>query len=75
MSAEPNKHDNPLKHAAILGGFCLGFGALLAATYLVTAEAIHQRGDDDKRVSLDQVLPAAIHDNNPLADTLVVAGP
>ena len=74
MSGEPNKHEHPLKHAAILGGFCLGFGALLAATYMVTADAIRQRGDDDKRVSLDQVLPANIHDNNPLADTITVPG-
>ena len=66
--------DTPFWHAFVLGAFCLGFGALLAATYSLTAEAIHQRADDDKRVSLDQVLPANIHDNNPLTDTLTVTG-
>ena len=71
----PKKLDHPLKHAGILGGFCLGFGALLAATYVVTADAIRERGDDDKRVSLDQVLPATTHDNNPLADTLTLDNP
>ena len=71
----PKKPDHPLKHAAILGGFCLGFGVLLAATYTFTADAIHERGDDDKRISLDQVLPAAIHDNNPLSDTVTLDNP
>ena len=74
MSASASTHDSPIKHAAILGGFCLGFGAVLAVTYIITADAIHQRADDDKRTSLDQVIPAGIHDNNPLTDTLTVTG-
>ncbi|MEI6560062.1 MAG: electron transport complex subunit RsxG [Rhodospirillaceae bacterium] len=74
MSGNMTSNDNPIKHAVILGGFCLGFGALLAVTYIVTADAIHQRSDEDKRASLDQVIPALLHDNNPLADTLTVPG-
>ena len=31
MSGAAFTHDSPLKHAAILGGFCLGFGAVLAS--------------------------------------------
>ncbi len=74
MSGPASLADGPLKHAVILGGFCMGFGFLLAATFIVTADAIRQRGDDDKRASLDQVIPAALHDNNPLADTLALPG-
>ena len=74
MSGAAIKHDSPLKHAGILGGFCLGFGIVLAITYIVTADAIQQRADDDKRTSLDQVIPAGIHDNNPLADTVTLPG-
>ncbi len=66
--------DGPLKHAAILGSFCMGFGVVLAVTYIVTADAIRQRSDDDKRASLDQVIPAGLHDNNPLTDTLTLPG-
>ncbi len=74
MSAPAIAHDSPLKHAGILGGFCLGFGVMLAVTFILTADAIHQRADDDKRASLDQVIPAALHDNNPLTDTVTVVG-
>jgi len=74
MSGQPSKHHSPFKHAGILGGFCLGFGIVLAVTDILTADAILQRGDDDKRTSLDQVIPAGLHDNNPLADTIAVTG-
>ena len=69
----PAKQHSPFTHAGILGGFCLGFGVVLALTYIVTADAIRQRADDDKRASLDQVIPAGLHDNNPLTDTLTLA--
>ena len=66
--------ENPLTHAGILGGFCLGFGFLLAVTYWLTADAIQQRALDDKLVSLGQVIPAALYDNNPIADAVSVPG-
>ena len=53
-------------HALILGIFCTGFGALLAATNLFTADSIELRAVEDKQNSLAQVIPAAIHDNNPV---------
>jgi len=68
------KAGSPLTHAAVLGLFCLGFGIVLAVTHLVTADAIQQRTEDDKQKSLTQVIPAGLHDNNPLADVLTVPG-
>jgi electron transport complex, RnfABCDGE type, G subunit len=59
-----------LIHGVILGVFCLGFGAVLAATNMVTVEPIAQRAMEDKQASLSQVIPAAIHDNNPVTTTL-----
>lgn len=59
-------------HGAILGAFCLGFGVVLAATDLVTAEPIAARAMEDKQNSLTQVIPVAIHDNNPVMDTVAL---
>jgi electron transport complex protein RnfG len=65
---------NPLIQAGILGGFCLGFGVLLAVTHSVTEDAIHQRTEDDKLNSLGQVIPPGLYDNNPIADAVTVPG-
>ncbi|HLO79079.1 MAG TPA: electron transport complex subunit RsxG [Magnetospirillum sp.] len=59
-------------HGVILGAFCLGFGVVLAATDMVTADPIELRALEDKQNALGKVIPAAIHDNNPVKDTLVV---
>lgn len=64
------KKDNSMKHGLILGAFCLGFGILIALTDLVTAEEIAARAMEDKINSLSQVLPAELHDNNPIADAV-----
>ncbi|MBC7907485.1 MAG: RnfABCDGE type electron transport complex subunit G, partial [Rhodospirillaceae bacterium] len=56
------------------GAFCLGFGIVLAATDQVTLEPIAARALEDKQNSLAQVIPAAIHDNNPVKDTLTLKG-
>jgi Na+-translocating ferredoxin:NAD+ oxidoreductase subunit G len=61
-----------LIHAFILGAFCLGFGLLLALTNLATSDAIAARGIEDRQSSLGQVIPASIHDNNPVMDTLML---
>ncbi|HOB46128.1 MAG TPA: electron transport complex subunit RsxG [Zoogloea sp.] len=61
-----------MRHAAILGAFCLGFGIVLAMTERLAAEDIATRATEDRLSSLTQVLPAAIYDNNPLENTLVV---
>lgn len=59
-------------HGVILGAFCLGFGVILAATDMVTADPIAQRALEDKQNALGKVIPAAIHDNNPVKDTLTL---
>lgn len=61
-----------LVHGVILGLFSLGFGAVLAATNLVTSGPIATRAMEDKQASLSQVIPASIHDNNIVHSTLVV---
>jgi electron transport complex protein RnfG len=58
------------KHALVLGGFSLGATLMLAIAYGLTKEPIEQSALDDLRRSLEQVIPASIHDNNPAADTL-----
>lgn len=59
-------------HAVILGGFCLGFGILLAATQRLTVDDIAARAMEDRQASLAQVLPNDIHDNNLVADTVTL---
>jgi Na+-translocating ferredoxin:NAD+ oxidoreductase subunit G len=59
-------------HGLVLGAFCLGFGALLAVTNRITSADIAMRAMEDRQNSLGQVIPAAIHDNNPVADTITL---
>ncbi len=59
-------------HGILLSGF-----ATLAATLLVignvsTSDTIQLRLEEDMQASLNQVLPAAIHDNNLLNNTLTI---
>lgn len=55
-----------LRHAVILGVFCLGFGLVMAMTKELAADDIAARAMEDKLNSLSQVLPPEIYDNNPL---------
>lgn len=66
------KQQRMLIHGVILGIFCLGFALVLALTDLATAKDISARAIEDRQNSLSQVIPAAIHDNNPVMDTLVM---
>jgi Na+-translocating ferredoxin:NAD+ oxidoreductase subunit G len=59
-----------LIHGAILGIFCLGFGVFLALTEWATHDAVAARAMEDRQNSLGQVIPASIHDNNPVLDTI-----
>ena len=59
-------------HALILGGFCLGFAILLAITNSLTADAIAARALEDRLNSLSQVIPASLHDNNPVTDAITL---
>lgn len=61
-----------LRHAAILGTFCLGFGLVLAVTKNVASADIANRAMEDRLSSLEQVLPGELHDNNPLTDTVLL---
>ena len=61
-------------HGGILGAFCLGFGVVLAVTDMITVEPIALRAMEDKQASLSQVIPVSIHDNNPVKDTIQLAG-
>jgi electron transport complex protein RnfG len=58
------------KHALVLGGFSLAATLLLALANGLTKEPIEKSALEDLRHSLEQVIPATIHDNNPAADTL-----
>jgi electron transport complex protein RnfG len=64
-----------LAHGVILGGFCLGFGLLLAITDRLTVDDIAARALEDRQNSLAQVIPTTIHDNNPVTDTMVIKDP
>lgn len=61
-----------LRHGAILGTFCLGFGVVLAVTKSVASVDIANRAMEDRLSSLEQVLPGELHDNNPLTDTVLL---
>ncbi len=61
-----------LRHALVLGGFSMAAAGLLAGGNLLTADAIAQRAAEDMKASLGQVLPAALHDNDLLADAAQV---
>jgi Na+-translocating ferredoxin:NAD+ oxidoreductase subunit G len=64
--------DRFMYHGLVLGAFCLGFGTLLAVTNRITSADIAARVMEDRQNSLGQVIPASIHDNNPVADTITL---
>lgn len=66
------KQQRMLTHGAILGAFCLGFGIVLAASDRITVDDIALRALEDRQNSLSQVIPASLHDNNPVVDTLLM---
>ncbi len=61
-----------LLYAGVLGGFTTLAAALLVAGNLATRDAIAQRAQDDLLASLGQVVPASVHDNDLLKDTVTV---
>lgn len=63
------------RHAAVLGGFTLASTLILALAHGLTQEPIATRTLEDLRHSLSQVIPEAIHNNNPAADTLELPQP
>ena len=63
------------RHAGVLGGFSLAATLLLALAHTFTREPIEARALDDLRKSLAQVIPQAIHDNNPATDSFELPQP
>lgn len=61
-------------HALVLGGFSMAAAFLLVAGNMATSDEIRLRAIEDLQASLTQVIPAAIHDNDPVADSAVVEG-
>jgi len=57
----------------ILAGFALLASVLLGVTNCSTEGTIRQRLDDDLKYSLEEVVPAALHDNDMLQDTRTIA--
>ena len=56
----------------ILAGFALLASVLLGVTNCSTEDTIQQRLDEDLKKSLEEVVPAALHDNDMLQDTLTI---
>lgn len=58
--------------AGILAGFALAASILLGFADLATRGVIQMRLEEDLKASLEEVMPAALHDNDLLADTVTV---
>lgn len=56
--------------AGVLAGFALAASILLGFADLATRGTIKMRLEEDLKASLEEVVPAALHDNNLLADTV-----
>lgn len=59
--------NQPFYQALLLGGACAVVGFALIAGYQATHQAIANAEEQDRLTSLNEVLPAASYDNNPLA--------
>jgi Na+-translocating ferredoxin:NAD+ oxidoreductase subunit G len=57
----------------ILAGFALLASVLLGVTNCSTEGTIQRRLDDDLKASLEEVVPAAQHDNDMLRDTKIIS--
>jgi electron transport complex protein RnfG len=58
--------------AGILAGFALAASILLGFADLAARGVIKMRLEEDLKASLEEVVPAALHDNDLLADTVTV---
>jgi electron transport complex protein RnfG len=70
--AEPSYRKRTGYQAGLLGGFATMAAVLLVMSNLITEEAIGERRREDLMASLAQVIPAQLHDNDLLADTLTI---
>jgi len=64
----------PMLHyqAGILAGFALAAAVLLGIADLATRGAIQLRQEEDLKASLEEVVPAELHDNDLLAETVTL---
>ncbi|MCG5515034.1 MULTISPECIES: electron transport complex subunit RsxG [unclassified Ectothiorhodospira] len=67
--AQPSYRQRVGYHSALLGGIALMASAVLVITDMQTRDTIAERQAEDFRQTLEQVLPAALHDNQPQQDT------
>jgi len=58
--------------AGVLAGFALLAAILLGLADLATRGVIQHRLQEDLQANLEQVVPAQLHDNNLLADTVLI---
>lgn len=71
--SEQNAARASLRTAAILTVFTVVFTTLMAATYRATKPAIDASAEAEKMKLVNEVLPAALYDNVPLADYVDIA--
>lgn len=64
---------SPLYLATLLGAFALGGAGLLASGHNATEGAIAERMKEDLLGSLALVIPASVHDNDPVRDQYTIA--
>ena len=71
-AAEPGYRKRASYQAGLVGGVALIASALLVTGNVATKGAIEQRRAEDLQASLGQVMPSAIHDNDLLANPLLL---
>ena len=71
--SEPTALRVSLRTAFILTVFTVVFTTLMATTYRATKPAIDASTEAEKMKLVDEVLPAHLYDNAPLADAILVA--
>jgi electron transport complex protein RnfG len=72
---EPSYRRRVGYQAALLGGMAMFASAALVLGDLRTRDDIALRQSEDLKRSLEQVIPAGLHDNEPVADSLELPGP
>ena len=70
--AEPSYRKRLGYQAGLLGGVSMMAAAFLVMGNLATRDAIEHRRAEDLLASLSQVIPSAIHDNDLLADPVIL---
>jgi electron transport complex protein RnfG len=73
MNQEPSFRKRIGYHATLLGGIALLTSAFLVAANLQTKDKIKLRKAEDMQASLAQVIPADLHDNNLLDNTIEIS--